>query len=184
VASAIELYLMALLTGGNAPASIQTDPTEITATNPTTATAITKSWSLAAGTPQAGTVYGLSTELTGTWEANALAFNVGIAGTFTQLNPSVGAPAFSAGAVFAAWLNLTIRVLSATTARFALAGAIAETASSWTASTGQVSICPLSQTLSIAAGDSIALGIYFGASTAGQAAASYGSTWTCIGAQG
>lgn len=33
---------MALLTGGNAPSADQTDPTEITATNPTTATAITK----------------------------------------------------------------------------------------------------------------------------------------------
>jgi hypothetical protein len=177
-------FLLASLTGGNAPASVQTDPTEITATNPTTATALTKAWSLLPGTPQAGTVYQMSTELTGTWEANALAFNVEVGGVWIQLNPSVGASSFSAGAVFAAWLNLTIRVLSATTARFALAGAIAETASSWTASTGQVSICPLSQTLTIAGGDTIALGIYFGASTAGQAAASYGSTWTCIGAQG
>jgi Protein of unknown function (DUF2793) len=184
VASAIELYLMALLTGGNAPSADQTDPTEITATNPTTATAVTKSWALASGTPQAGTVYRMSTELTGTWEANALAFAVSIGGTWTQFNPAVGAPSFSAGAVIAAWLNLTVRVLSATTARFALSGAIAETASSWTASTGQVSICPLSQTLTIAAGDTIALGLLFGASTAGQAAASYGSTWTCIGAQG
>ena len=175
---------MALLTGGNAPASIQTDPTEITATNPTTATALTKSWSLASGTPQAGTAYQLSTELTGTAEGNAIAFAIAIAGTWTQFNPAVGAPSFSSGAVIAAWLNLTIRVLSATTARFALAGAIAETASSWTPSTGQIAICPLSQTLTIAAGDTIALGILFGASTAGQAAASYGSTWITIGAAG
>jgi len=175
---------MALLTGGNAPASIQTDPTEITATNPTTATAITKNWTLLPGTPQAGTVYQLATELTGTGEGNALAFAVSIAGTWIQLNPAVGAPSFSAGAVIAAWLNLTIRVLSATTARFALAGAIAETASSWTPSTGQIAICPLSQTLTIAAGDTIALGALFGASTAGQALASYGSHFVTINGAG
>jgi hypothetical protein len=177
-------FLLASLTGGNAPASVQTDPTEITATNPTTATAITKNWTLLPGTPQAGTVYQLATELTGTGEGNALAFAVSIAGSWVQFNPAVGAPSFSSGAVIAAWLNLTIRVLSATTARFALAGAIAETASSWTPSTGQIAICPLSQTLSIAAGDTIALGLLFGASTSGQAAASYGSTWLTLSAQG
>jgi hypothetical protein len=184
MASPIELYLMALLTGGNAPPGVQTDPTEITATNPTTATAVTKLWTLLPGTPQAGTVYGLSCEFTGTWEANALAFNIGIAGSWTQFNPAVGAPSFSAGAVVAGWLNLKVRVLSPATARFALFGSIAETASSVTPSTGQVDVTPLSQTLPIAAGDTIALGVLFGASTAGQALATYGSDWTTTGAQG
>ena len=180
MSSSVELLLLASLTGGNAPPAVQTDPTSITVTNPTTATALTKLWTLLPGTPQAGTVYGLSCEFTGTWEGNALAFNIGIAGTFTQFNPAVGAPSFSAGAVIAEWLNLTVRVLSATTARFALAGAIAETASSWTPSTGQIAIAELSQTLTIAAGNTIALGVLFGASTAGQAIASYGSTFLTI----
>lgn len=183
MASVLELWLAALLTGGNAPPAVSTDPTEITASNPTAATAITKAWSMAAGTPQAGTVYEMSTELTLTWEANALAFGVLVGGTFAQFTPSVGAPSFSAGAVLGAWLELKVRVLSATQARFALMGAIG-TESSYTPGTQQLSIVPVSQTLTIAAADTVSIACYFGASNSSQGAASYGSTWTTIGAQG
>jgi len=178
----VAALLLASLTGANAPPSVQTDPTEITATNPTTATAVTKLWPLLPGTPQAGTTYQLTCEFTGTWEGNALAFNIGIAGSWTQFNPAVGAPSFSAGAVVAGWLNLKVRVLSASTARFALFGSIGETASSVTPSTGEVGVTPLSQTLPIAAGNTIALGVLFGASTGGQALATYGSDFTIVGA--
>lgn len=174
---------MALLTGGNAPPAVQTDPTEITASNPVAATAITKSWSMAAGTPQAGTVYQLETEFTCTFEAIALAFGVMVGGTFTQMIPSVGAPAFSAGAVLGGWLELKIRVISASQARFALLGAVG-TQSSYTPGTQQLSITPISQTLTIAAADTVSIGCYFGASNASQGIATYGSHFTVIGAQG
>jgi hypothetical protein len=134
---------------------------------------------MAAGTPQAGTVYQLDCELTLTWEANALAFGVLIGGVFTQFIPSVGAPSFSAGAVLGAWLQLKVRVLSATQARFALVGAIG-TESSYTPGTQQLSIVPVSQTLTIAAADTVSIACYFGASNASQGVATYGSTFTII----
>jgi|ERR1700722_1367128 len=179
LASAIELYLLAMSTGGNAPPAVQTDATNITQADPTTASAITKSWSLLPGTPQARQAYRLETELTLTWEANALAFGVLVGGTFTQFSPSVGAPSFSAGAVLGAWLELRVRVLSATQARFALFGAMG-TESSYTPGTQQLSIVPVSQTLTIAAADTVSIACYFGASNASQGAASYGSTFTII----
>lgn len=179
MASAIELYLLGLLTGGNAPPAVQTDATNITQANPTAAAAITKSWGLLPGTPQAGQAYRMETELTLTWEANALAFGVLVGGTFTQFIPSVGAPSFSAGAVLGSWLELRVRVLSASQARFALFGAIG-TQSSYTPGTQQLSIVPVSQTLTIAAANTVSIACYFGASNSSQGAASYGSTWTVI----
>lgn len=175
---------MASLTGGNAPVACGTDPTPFSAPNPTTATAITKAWALAPGTPQAGTVYQLDVEFTGTFEANAMAFQVNIGGVWTQMSPAVAATAWSAGTVIAGWLSLRIRVLSATQARFALAGAVSETATSVTPSTGSAALAPLSQTLTIAAGSTITLGVLFGASNAAQGLASYGSHFLTVGAQG
>jgi hypothetical protein len=135
------------------------------------------------GTPQAGQMYRLEAEFTCTFEAIALAFGVLVGGTFTQMIPSVGAPAFSAGAVLGGWLELKVRVLSATQARFALMGAVG-TQSSYTPGTQQLSITPVSQTLTIAAGDAVSIACYFGASNGAQGLGTYGSTWTTIGAQG
>lgn len=177
-------FLLASLTGGNAPASPRTDTTNIVASNPVTATAITRTWTMLPGTPQAGQAYGLTTELTGTWEGNALAFNIAINGAWTQFSPAVAAGAFSSGAIIAGWLELTVRVLSATQARFALKGAVSETATSVSPGSGNVALAPLSQTLTVAAGDTLALGVLFGASSGGQGIASYGSNWLAIGAQG
>lgn len=179
-------FLLATLTGGNAPPSVQTDATNIPASNPTTATAITKAWGMLPGTPVAGQVYTLTTELTGTWEGNALAFNVGITpagGTaaWTQFNPAIAAGAWTAGTIVGGWLALTVRVLSATQARFAIYGAVSESTVSVTPSTGSAAVAPISQTLAIAAGDSVAIGVLFGASNAAQGIASYGSTFTTIG---
>lgn len=176
-------YLWASLTGGNAPPSVQTDPTSFSSGNVTTAAPITKAWGMVPGTPQAGQVYQLDTEFTGTWEGNAMAFNVQVGSTWAQFSPAVGAPSWSASTVIAGWLLLKVRILSATTARFALGGAIGETASSYTPGTGSIALAPLSQTLTVAAGNTIALGVLFGASSAGQGLASYGSDFTTIGGQ-
>lgn len=174
------VLLLASLTGGNAPVACSADPTSYNPGNVTTATAFTKFWTMLPGTPSAGTVYMISTEFTGTWQGNALAFAVDVAGTWTSMAPSVGTGAFSSGATIAGWLVLTVRVLSATTARFALAGAIGETASSVTPGSGSVPLAPLSQTLTVAAADNIALGYLFGASSSGQGLATYGSTFLTI----
>lgn len=184
MASAIELLLLAGLTGGNAPASVQTDATNIVASNPTAATAITRTWGMLPGTPQAGQAYGLTAELTGTWEGNAMAFNIAIAGSWTQFSPAVAAGAFSSGAVIAGWLELTVRVLSANQARFALKGAVSETATSVSPGSGSVALAPLSQTLTVAAGDTLALGVLFGASNGAQGIATYGSDFMTVGSQG
>ena len=183
MSSSVELLLLASLTGANAPVACATDPTPFSAPNPVAAAALTKAWPLTPGTPQAGQVYQLATEITATFEANAMAFAVQIGGTFTQISPAVAATAYGAGTILAGWLVLTVRVLSATTARFALAGAVSETTTSVTPSTGSIALAPLSQTLGIAAGNTIALGVLFGASNAAQGAASYGSTFLSIGAQ-
>ena len=179
-------FLLASLTGGNAPASVQTDTTNIVASNPITAAAITKAYSMAPGTPQAGQVYVLEADFTATWESNAMAFQVGIGSpaAWTQMSPAVAAGAFSGGAVLAGWLRLTIRVLSATQARFALAGAVSETVTSVSPGSGSAPLSPLSQTLTVAAGDAIGLGVLFGASSGPQGLGTYGSTWLAIGAQG
>jgi hypothetical protein len=182
VASSVELLLLASLTGGNAPDICATDATSYSSGNVTTATAVTKAWPLLPGTPQAGTAYELKTEFSGTWEAVAMALNVQVNSTWTQLNPSVGAPSWGTSTVIAGWLELAVRVQTATTARFALKGAIGETASSYTPGSGSIALAPLSQALTIAAASTIALGVYFGSSAAGQGIATYGSTWRVIGA--
>ena len=179
---AATLYLLASLTGANAPPAVQTDPSGYNTGNVTSATAITKAWSIAPGTPVAGAVYRLEVEFTGTWGANAMAVNVQVGGTWTQFAPSVGAPSWTSGTTIAGSLKMTARVLSSTTARIAVAGSIGETGSSYTPGTGSIALALLSQTLTIAAGDTLALGILFGASTAGQGIASYGSDFTTIGA--
>jgi Protein of unknown function (DUF2793) len=174
------VLLLASLTGANAPVACSADPTSYNPGNVTTATAFTKSWTMLPGTPSAGTVYQVTTEFTGTWQGNALAFAAGINGTWTQMNPSAGSGSFSSGATIAGWLALTVRVLSSSTARFALAGAIGETASSVTPGSGTIALAPLSQTLAVAASDTLALGYLFGASSSGQGLATYGSTFLTI----
>lgn len=177
-------YLMASLTGENAPAQVSTDASSYSPGNITSAGAMTKSWPLLAGTPVAGTVYSLTTEFSGTWEANALAFAVGInngsSTTWTQMNPAVGSSAWAASTVIAGWLSLTVRVLTSTTARVALAGTVSETTTSITPSTGSCGLAPLSQTLTVGAGYTVALGYLFGASNAAQGLATYGSTFTQV----
>jgi len=173
-----------MLTGGNAPVACQADPTEYSPGNVTAGTAFTKSWSMLPGTPVAGTVYQIDCELTATFEANALAFGVLINGTFTQMNPAISASAFSSGAVLAGWLSLRARVLSATTARVSLRGAVSETTSSVSPGSGSLAYAPLSQTLTVAAADTLAIGYLFGAGNASQGAASYGSTLLTVGGQG
>lgn len=172
---AATVLLLAQLTGANAPPTVETDPSGFNSGNVTAATAITKAWSMLPGTPVAGTVYRLRTEFTGTWEGNAMAFDVAVAGSWTQFSPAVAAGSFSNGAVIAGWLVLTVRVLTATTARFALAGAVSETATSVSPGSGSAPLAPLSQTLAVAGGDTLALGVLFGASTSGQGIATYGS---------
>jgi hypothetical protein len=177
---AATVLLLAQLTGANSPPSASTDPSGYNTGNVTSATAFTKAWAMLPGTPVAGTVYEITTEFTGTWEGNALAFGVLVNSTWTQFSPAVGAPSFGSAATVAGWLRLTVRVQNAATARFALAGAIAETASSWTPGTGQVALAPLSQSLTVSAGATIALACLFGASSAGQGIASYGSALTVL----
>jgi hypothetical protein len=175
---AATVLLLAQLTGSNAPPQAATDPSGFNIGNVTAGTAITKAWPMLPGTPAAGTVYTLDTEFTGTWKSNALGYGVFIGSTFTQITPSVGAPSFSTEIV-AGWLRLTVRVLSATTARVALSGAIGGS-SSYTAAAENVAITPVSQTLTVAGGDTLSIGCYFGASTAGQGLATYGSTFTTV----
>lgn len=182
MATALELFLLASMTGPSAPAVVATDPTQITVSNPTSGTAIVKAWGMVPGTPVAGTVMSIDTELTGTWEGNALAIGVLINGTFTAFTPSVGASSWSAAAVIAGWLRLTVRVLTASTARFAIYGALGETATSVTPGSGTVALTPVSQTLTVAASDTIALGCLFGASNGSQGVATYGSTFVTISA--
>jgi hypothetical protein len=178
MASTIELLLLASLSGPGTPVFAQTDPTAYSPGNVTSAAAITKSWGMLPGAPQAGQVYGIATEFTGTWQSEPLAFQVAVAGAWTQMNPSIGASAFAGAAVIAGWLALTVRVLSATTGRFALAGAIGAVSSAVTPGTETIGLAPLSQTLTIAASDTIALGYLFGSSAAGQGLQTYGSTFT------
>ena len=173
-------YLLASLTGNNTPPQVATDPSSYSSGNVTAATAVTKAWPALPGTPAAGTVYTLETEFTGTWQGNAMAFLVQAGSTWTQFAPSVGAPAFGGSAVVAGWLKLTVRVLTASTARFALAGAIGETSSSYLPGGASIPLAPLSQTLAVAGGDTIALGVLFGAAAAGQGIATYGSHFTTI----
>jgi hypothetical protein len=176
-------YLMAMLTGGNAPVACQTDPTSYTPGNVTAGTALTKAWPMLGSTPVAGTVYELSVDFTATFEGNAMAFGVFVNGAFTQMNPAVAATAFTAGTVLSGWLNLAVRVQSASTARFRLAGAVSETTVSVTPSTGSIAYSPLSQTLTVAAAYTVSIGALFGASTSGQGLATYGSYWTTLGSQ-
>jgi hypothetical protein len=183
MASALELFLMANLTGGNTPVGCDTDPTSYTVGNVTAMAAITKSWPMLPGTPVAGTVYMLATEFTGTSEESAQAFGVAINGAWTQFNPAVAANVFAANQVVAGWLQMIVRVLSPSTARFALMGGISETTQSVTTLSGSIAMSPLSQTLTISAGATIALGTLYGASSAGQGTATYGSHWLTIGAQ-
>jgi hypothetical protein len=187
MASALELFLMANLTGGNTPVGCDTDPTSYTPGNVTAATALSKTWTFLPGTPVAGTVYQLDTELTATLEGNAMAFavalNNGSGVNWTQMNPALSASAYTSGTVIGGWLSLRIRVLSPTTARFALCGALSETTVSVSPTVGSTALAPLSQTLTVAAGTAVTLGVLFGASTSGQGAASYGSSWLTLGAQ-
>jgi hypothetical protein len=181
MASAIETYLLAMLTGNNAPALVATDPSVYNSGNVAAAAAITKAWPMLPGTPVAGTTYSLETEFSGTWGGNAFGFSVQVGtAAWMQFFPSVGAGSFTSGAAIGGWVKLVIRVLSASTARFALFGGIAETANSWLPSTGQISMNQGSSTLAVAAGNTVALGCLFGASTSGQEITTYGSTWTTV----
>lgn len=173
-------YLLASLTGLNTPVASQTDATSYNPGNVTTATAVTKAWTMLPGTPAAGTCYHIIAEFTGTFEANALAFDVQVNSAWTQFTPAVAAAAWSSGTVIAGWLDLTVRILTATTARFALKGAIGETATSISSATFQGPLTPVSQTLTIAAADTLALGYHFGASNAAQGIATYGSDFITL----
>lgn len=173
-------YLLASLTGTNTPVASQSDATSYSPGNVTTATAFTKSWTMLPGTPAAGTVYHIITEFTGTFEANALAFDVQIASTWTQFTPAIAAAAWSAGQVIAGWLDLTVRVLTASTARVSLKGAVSETTTSISSSTFQGPLAPVSQSLAIAAGNTLTLGYHFGASNAAQGLATYGSDFLTL----
>jgi hypothetical protein len=182
MASAIETYLLAMLTGNNAPPLVATDPSVYNSGNVTAAAAITKAWPMLPGTPVAGTVYSLETEFSGVWGGNAFGFSVQVGtAAWMQFFPSVGSGSFASAAAIGGAVKLTIRVLSASTARFAIAGTIAETASSWTPSTGQLAMAQGSSTLAIAAGNTVALGCLFGALTTNQNVTTYGSTFTTIG---
>lgn len=174
--------LLASLTGSNAPVACQTDTTGFSPGNVTSAAAITKAWPMLPGTPAAGTVYMLLTEFTGTWEGHALAWQVNINGAWTQLAPSVGATSWSAATAIAGYLALTVRVLSATTAQFFLGGAIGETGSSVLPGTSTIALTPLSQVLTVAAGDTLELGYLFGITGAGQGVTTFGSTFLTLGA--
>lgn len=173
-------YLLASLTGVNTPVASQSDATGFSPGNVTTATAMTKAWTMLPGTPAAGTVYHIITEFTGTFEANALAFDVQIGVTWTQFTPAVAASAWSAGQVIAGWLDLTVRVLTATTARVSLKGAISETTTSISSATFQGALAPVSQSLTIAAGTTLTLGYHFGAGNAAQGLATYGSDFITL----
>lgn len=173
-------YLLAALTGTNTPVASQSDATGYSPGNVTTATAFTKSWPMLPGTPTAPTVYHVITEFTGTAEGNALAFDVQIGATWTQFVPAVAAGAWSAGQTIAGWLDLTVRVLTATTARVSLKGAVSEVTTSISSATFQGPLAPVSQTLTIAAGNTLTLGYHFGAGNAAQGLATYGSDFITL----
>ncbi len=180
MASTLELLLLAQLAGPGSPVFAQTDTSSITTGNVTTATAITVPWASLPGTPAIGQVYGLKTEFNGTWGNQLLTFYADIAGTMTSLC-TIGAALGASGDTVNGWLDLTVRVVSATACRLHLKGVIVDS----TANSGHVldtSAAPISSTvvtgIAFAGSDTIALACAFGASVTGQTVATLGSTFT------
>lgn len=182
MASAIELLTLARH-AAFPPSAVWTDVSSYSSGNVTAATAITKAWTALSSPPAAGTVYTLDTEFTGTYENNAFSFHALIGGTDHQFLPSVAAGSWSAGTAIGGWLRMTVRVTSPSACTLTLAGAVAETGTSYSPSTGGPPLATVPVTgAAFAAGDSIQIGVLFGASTAGQNITTYGSTFTAAGA--
>lgn len=183
MASTIELLLLAQQSGPGSAGLASTDISAIPSGNVTAATAVTKLWPALPGTPTAGQAYELATEFNGVFGNQLLTFYADIAGTFTSM-AAVGAAFGSSGDVINGWLRLTVRVLTATTCRLQLAGAMVDT----TANGGHIlsgsggNAVPISSAvqfgIAFAASDTIGIGVAFGTSVSGQTVETFGSTFT------
>jgi hypothetical protein len=182
VASALELYLLALLSGPASPDFTLTDTSSIATGNVTSQTLITAAYPTLPGAP-AGTIYELKVPFGGTWGAQLMTVSADIAGTYTAL-AVVGAAAGSSGDTIGGTMILTAAVVSGTTCRLSLSGSLADL----TVSGGHLlssSGVPLASNVltgvAFTGGNTIALAVEFGGSTAGQGINTGGSRLTRYG---
>lgn len=181
MASTLELLLLAQQ-AAFPPVVAFTDVSAITVTNQTSATAITKLYTVPPATPAAGTVYTLEAEFGGSWGAVAMTIWADISGTFTQLaivSGTIGSSAQSVGGS----MRLDVRVTSSTACKLGLSGEIQNISAN--ADITFTNAAPLTSaglsSATFAGGDTIGLAVSFASSVSGQHIVTGGSTFTMAG---
>jgi hypothetical protein len=182
VASTLELYLLALLSGPASPDFTLTDTSSISTGNVTSQTLITAAYPTLPGAP-AGTVYELKVPFGGVWGNQLMTIYADIAGTYTSL-AVIGAAAGSSGDTIGGTMALAAAVVSGTTCRLSLSGTFADltVASGHLLSTSTIALASNVLTgVAFTGGNALALAIAFGGSTAGQGINTGGSRLTRYG---
>jgi hypothetical protein len=183
LASTLELLLLAQLSGPGTPVFAQTDASGIAPGNVTTATALTRQWTVLPGTPASPQAYELYTEFNGTWGGERLELFADIAGTSTLLAQvgAIFAPSVASGDSVNGWLRLMVRVASATACRLHMAGSINDNSLNSGVVTNGTG-CPISGTvttgIAFAGADTIAISHAFSSSSSSQGLTTFGSTFT------
>jgi hypothetical protein len=160
----------------------QTSTLSVNTGNVTVKTDITTGYTL--NSAVVGTVAEVATDFNGVWGGQLLTFYADINGTFTQVGLPVGAvfgSGVASGDAVAGWGRMVFRVVSATTVRVHLEGAIFDSTqnSGHISTSTQVNLGGTDVTgVTFAAGDTLAIAIAFGGSTAGQTIITEGSDFT------
>jgi hypothetical protein len=176
-------YVSASSAGVSGPVVIsQTSTATIPSGNVTAKTDITAV--ATAGSSDAGTIYEITTWFNGTWGGQLLTFYADINGAFTQVGLPVGAvfgTGVASGDAVSGWVRMVFQVVSATTMRIHLEGQIFDS----TQNSGHISTSTqvglggtVATGVTFAAGDTLAIAIAFGGSTAGQTIITEGSELT------